>query len=85
MANYRINNHAQAVLLAINFEELQEGTFEYTLHHLVDKYLDLSDFDADYCNDKTGCPAYHPATLLKLILFAYYKGVKVKQRDCLVL
>ena len=76
MANYCINNHSQSVLLAIDFEEqLQEGTFEYTLHHLVDKYLELSDFDADYCNDQTGCPAYHPATLLKLILFAYYKGI----------
>ena len=54
MANYRINNHAQSVLIAINFEEqLQEGSFEYTLHHLIEKYLDLSDFDSDYCNDKT--------------------------------
>ena len=76
MANYRINNHAQTVMLAINFEEqLQEGTFEYTLHHLIDKYIDLSSFDADYQNDKTGRRAYHPATLLKIILFAYSKGI----------
>jgi len=76
MANYRINNHAQTVMLAINFEDqLQEGTFEYTLHHLIDKYIDLSEFDSDYQNDKTGRRAYHPATLLKIILFAYSKGI----------
>nr|WP_028305009.1 transposase [Oceanospirillum maris] len=37
--------------------------------------LDLSAFHQPYKNDSEGRPAYDPAILLKIILFAYSKGI----------
>jgi transposase len=55
--------------------QLQPGTFEHALNHLLDQELDLSDFDARFCNDATGASAYPPALLLKVVLFAYSRGL----------
>ena len=33
--------------------------------------IDLAAFDARYRNDQTGAPAYAPAILLRIVLFAY--------------
>jgi len=49
--------------------------FEYTLNYLIDNELDLSIFNERYQNDDTGAPAYDPKILLKIILFAYSRGV----------
>jgi transposase len=76
MANYRSDNYQQNCFVAVNLEEqLVPGTFEHALHYLVEHYLDLSDFDADYNNDDAGRPAYHPGVLLRIVLFAYSKGI----------
>jgi transposase len=76
MARYIDYNYNQSVLLSINFQDqIQPGTFEHALHYLIDNKLDLSAFDAVYKNDKNGRPAYDPALLLKIILFAYSKGI----------
>ena len=62
--------------MIINYsDQLQPGTFEYAIHYLNDNKLDLSGFNATYRNDHNGRPAYDPAILLKLILFAYSKGI----------
>jgi transposase len=55
--------------------QLMPGTFEHALNHLLDNELDLSDFDARFCNDATGASAYPPALLLKVVLFAYSRGL----------
>lgn len=55
--------------------QLMPGTFEHALNHLLDQELDLSDFDARFCNDATGASAYPPALLLKVVLFAYSRGL----------
>ena len=55
--------------------QLLPGTFEHALNHLLDNELDLSDFDARFCNDATGASAYPPALLLKVVLFAYSRGL----------
>ncbi len=60
--------------------QLLPGTFEHALNHLVDRELDLSRFDARYKNDLTGASAYPPAMLLKVVLFAYSRGL-VSSRD----
>jgi len=60
--------------------QLLPGTFEHALNHLVDHQLDLSRFDARYKNDLTGASAYPPAVLLKVVLFAYSRGL-VSSRD----
>ena len=69
-------NYDQSTMIVINFnDQLQPGTFEYAVHHLVDNKLDLSVFYPNYQNENGGRPAYDPALLLKIILFAYSKGI----------
>ena len=76
MPNYIAYDHRQNVLISLNFEDqLQLGTFEYALHYLIEHKLDLSIFAPRYKNEKNGRPAYNPAILLKVILFAYSKGI----------
>jgi len=63
-------------MVVVNFEEqLQPNTLEFTLHRLIDNHVDLSAFYDKYKNDEGGRSAYDPAILLKIILFAYSKGI----------
>lgn len=55
--------------------QLQPGTFEHALNHLLDEELDLSSFDTRFCNRVTGARAYPPALHLKVVLFAYSGGI----------
>ena len=69
-------DYNQSSMVVINFEEqLQPGTFEHAIHHLIDSRLDMSVFYPRVTNDDTGRPAYDPSILLKIILFAYSKGI----------
>jgi transposase len=76
MAKYKHYDYSQAKMLPVRFEEqILPGTFEYTLNRLIDERFNLEVFDAHYKNDETGAPAYDPAILLKIILYAYARGV----------
>ncbi len=76
MARYRDYSQEQARLLPISLkQQIQPGTIEYTINYLVDRDVDLSVFDTRYRNDTTGAPAIDPAILLKIILFAYSRGI----------
>ena len=76
MPKYKAYDYSQSSMVVINYEDqLQPGTFEYALHHLIDSRLDLAVFHPNYQNDDAGRPAYDPAILLKIILFAYSKGI----------
>ena len=76
MPRFQKYDYRQCVLLAINLEDqLQPGTFEHAIHFLIENHIDLSVFHQDYNNDDTGRPAYDPALLLKIVLFAYYKKI----------
>jgi transposase len=76
MPNFKKYSYDQTAMVVINFEEqIQPGTFEYTLHKLIDNHIDLSVFYEKYSNDAGGRSAYDPAILLKIILFAYSKGI----------
>jgi transposase len=76
MAKYKKYSYSQARFVPIHFDkQIIPGTFEYTLNHLIDNEIDLSLFDNRYNNDDTGAPAYDPAILLKIILFAYSRGI----------
>jgi len=69
-------DYNQSSMVVINYQDqLQPGTFEHAIHHLIDKRLDLSIFYPSYQNDDVGRPAYDPSILLKIILFAYSKGI----------
>jgi len=75
MARYKDYSYNQSKLLPINFShQILPGSFECTVNYLVDNELDLSVFDSRYNNDTTGCTAYDPAILLKIILAAYTRG-----------
>ena len=76
MARYKHYDYAQSKLIPVHFDrQVVPGTFEYTLSYLIEHECDLSGFEARYCNDETGAPAYAPAVLLKIVLFAYSRGL----------
>ena len=76
MARYKPYNYSQGKFLSVFFDkQILPGTFEYTLNYLIDEEIDLSIFDWRYNNDETGAPAYDPAILLKIILYAYSRGI----------
>ena len=76
MAKYKKYSYDQGKFIAVHFDkQILPGTFEYTLSYLIDNEIDLSLFDNRYSNDDTGAPAYDPAILLKIILFAYSRGI----------
>lgn len=69
-------DHNQTSMVVINYlDQLQPGTFEHAIHHLISNKLDLSVFYPHYQNAESGRPAYDPAVLLSIILFAYSKGI----------
>ncbi len=76
MPNFIPYDHNQSSMVVINYQDqLQPGTFEHAIHHLMMKKLDLSVFYPNYRNTEGGRPAYDPAVLLSIILFAYSKGI----------
>ena len=76
MPRFKPYDYSQHSMVVINYQEqLQPGTFEYAVHYLIEHKLDLSVFHPRYSNDATGRLAYDPAILLKIILFAYSKGI----------
>ena len=76
MARYKEYDYRQGKFIPVSFDkQILPGTFEYTLNYLIDNELDLSVFDARHTNDDTGAPAYDPAILLKIILYAYSRGI----------
>jgi len=76
MARYKEYDYSQGKFIPIHFDrQILPGTFEYSLNYLIDNEIDLSAFDLRYRNDETGAPAYDPAILLKIILYAYSRGI----------
>ncbi len=85
MAKYKDYDYSQGKFIPINFDkQILPGTFEHTLHYLIDNDLDLSAFDLRYRNDETGAPAYDPRIMLKIVLYAYSKGITSSRKiaDC---
>ena len=80
MARYKDYSYEQTKLIPVSYDkQIIEGTFEYALNEIIDD-MDLSIFESRYRNDETGAPAYDPAILLKIILFAYSRGI-ISSRD----
>ena len=81
MARYKSYSYAQGKFIPIHFEkQIIPGTFEYSLNHLIDHKLDLLIFDKRYRNEETGATAYDPKILLKIILYAYSRGIVSSRR-----
>ena len=78
MARYKQTeaDYGQGLFLTVKLEnQLIPGTFEYMLNEIIGTKIDVSTFDENYKNDKTGAKAIPPEKLLKLIMFGYKKGV----------
>jgi transposase len=76
VARYKQYDYSQGKFIPVHFDkQILPGTFEHTLHYLIDNEIDLSIFDDRYNNAETGAPAYDPAILLKIVLYAYSRGI----------
>jgi transposase len=81
VARYKSYSYAQGKFIPVHFEkQIIPGTFEYSLNYYIDHKLDLTIFDERYRNEETGATAYDPKILLKIILFAYSRGIVSSRR-----
>lgn len=76
MARYKGYDYTQTVLVPVSLEhQLLPGTLEFAIQTWGERRVDTSIFGSRYKNEATGCPAYDPKILLKVILFAYARGI----------
>ena len=75
MARYKAIQRSGMFIPVMLSEQIQPGTFEFALDHLIDHELDLSALDAKFHNDEVGASAYDPRVMLKIVLFAYSLGL----------
>ena len=76
MAKYKHYDYSQTMLVPVSLsDQLIQGTLEFAINLLVEDQLDVSHFDKRYNNDQTGRSAYDPKVLLKIVLFAYSRGI----------
>lgn len=80
MPRYKPVHRDPLLLPVVLGEQIQPGTFEFALDHLVDQELDLAARDARFCNDETGASAYDPRVMLKIVLLAYSRGLISSRR-----
>ena len=86
MPRFKNYNYKQTTMVPVCLEDqITEGTLEFAIHYLLEYEIDLSVFDEKFNNDETGCPAYDPKILLKIILFGYSRGIiysRALERAC---
>jgi transposase len=81
MARYKHYNYAQTMLVPIALEkQLMPGTLEFAIHELIHRRVDTAAFERRYKNDESGCSAYDPKILLKVVLFAYSRGISSSRK-----
>jgi transposase len=81
MPRYKPYDYAQLRLIPVSLEDqLMPGSLEYAIHDLIEERIDTSVFDERYRNDETGRRAYDPKVLLKVVLFAYSRGILHSRR-----
>jgi len=81
MPRFKPTNPKQGFFLPVFFDkQIFPGTFEHTLSLLIDHELDLSIFNDRFQNDESGAPAYDPKIMLKIILFAYSRGITTSRK-----
>jgi transposase len=80
MARFKDYSYEQTKLIPVSYHnQVLPGTFEHTLSEVIES-IDLSLFENRYRNDATGAKAYDPRILLKIVLYAYSKGIIYSRR-----
>ena len=83
MAKYKTSERetGQGLFVVVDMKkQLIPGTLEWGINEIVEKKLDMSEFDSEYRNDREGRPAINPRGLLKLVFFGYSKGLLSSRR-----
>ena len=81
MPRYKEYSYEQTKMIPISYSrQILPGSFEYALDQIIEHEIDLSVFKERYHNDATGAPAFDPAILLKIILYAYSRGVMTSRK-----
>ncbi len=81
MARYKHYSYEQGQFIPVQFErQILPETFEYALDYIVDEIMDVSIFEGRIKNDEMGAPAYDPRILLKIVFYAYARGI-ITSRD----
>lgn len=81
MAKFKPYDYNQSALIPVCLDEqLMPGTLEFAIHYLMENRIDISFFDNNYINDETGCPAYNPKVMLKVILLGYSRGISTSRK-----
>ena len=80
MPRYKPSEQNGLLLPVILAEQIQPGSFEFALDHLVEHELDLRELDARFNNEETGASAYNPRAMLKIVLLAYSRGLVSSRR-----
>jgi transposase len=76
MPRFKPYSYLQTKLIPLSLtHQIQPGTFEYALNLIVDTHIDMTVFNDRFKNDDTGAPAFDPAILLKIVLYAYSRGI----------
>lgn len=81
MARYKHYSYEQGQFISVQFsQQVLPNSFEYALNYIVDNVMDLSIFEGRIKNDETGAPAYDPKVLMKIVFYAYARGI-ISSRD----
>ncbi len=81
MARYKYYSYEQGQFIPVQFDrQILPDTFEYALDYIVDNIMDVSIFEGRIKNDEMGAPAYDPRILLKIVFYAYARGI-ISSRD----
>lgn len=78
MPVFRDYNQSQGVFRSIRPNELLEPDHPARVIDKVVEMLDLSEVYADYAEE--GNPPYHPQMMLKVLFYAYYRGLMSSRR-----
>ena len=76
MPRYKAVEEGQGLFLNLHLDEqFDEYSLEKTVNRFIEQEAEMSAFDKSYNNAKQGQAAYDPKSLLKVICFAFAKGI----------
>ncbi len=76
MAKFKPYSYTQCCFIPVFFnKQIQVGTLEYSINYLIENKFNLTGFDSRYNNNENVAFAYDSHILLKIVLFAYSRGI----------